>query len=334
MSFIIQKTSSSIPITASANTASKLCSACLPAARRHFSQSATTNESKAKRKSRLVRKNHLEHKQQIATQLKLQQPNPVTGAAKSNDQLWQNSKLKNVLLDRQQVWGNTVSVLSGETSSSSSSSSTSISTTEQESQETRESDSADNASEFQLIEPTLPTHLNFGLDPAIIKDFSTNFPLVATSAAIGPHLSATHLLAKRFSEASGKELEKRNSMLRVLDLRNANAKGIEVENTRRIIKAFGEHEGDSGRPEVQAAIITARIHNLLSHLTTQPRDVNNRRPLRSLIQQRAKVLKYLRSVDVARYETCLKDIGVEPRAVEGEVIVEKKTLRELIRGAQ
>lgn len=51
-----------------------------------------------------------------------------------------------------------------------------------------------------------------------------------------------------------------------------------------------------------------------------------------MIQQRAKVLKYLRSLDVARYDVCLAKIGVEPRAVEGEVIVTKKGLRSIIRG--
>lgn len=81
-----------------------------------------------------------------------------------------------------------------------------------------------------------------------------------------------------------------------------------------------------------AAILTSRIHGLLSHLVSQPRDIHNRRPLQSLIQQRAKVLKYLRAVDVQRYEDILPRIGVEARSVEGEVIVTKGKLRELIRG--
>lgn len=78
--------------------------------------------------------------------------------------------------------------------------------------------------------------------------------------------------------------------------------------------------------------MTSRIHSLLSHLVSQPRDIHSRRPLQSLIQQRAKVLKYLRSIDVQRYENILPRIGVEARSVEGEVIVTKPKLRELIRG--
>lgn len=80
-----------------------------------------------------------------------------------------------------------------------------------------------------------------------------------------------------------------------------------------------------------AAILTSRIHSLTTHLISQPRDIHNRRPLRSLIHQRAKVLKYLRTVNVLRYEECLSKIGVQGRAVEGEVVVTKQGLRELIR---
>lgn len=76
-----------------------------------------------------------------------------------------------------------------------------------------------------------------------------------------------------------------------------------------------------------------RIRSLSSHLISSPRDVQNRQALRLLISRRAKVLKYLRAVSVARYEECLERIGVEPRAVEGEVVVSKQELRTLIRGA-
>lgn len=82
-----------------------------------------------------------------------------------------------------------------------------------------------------------------------------------------------------------------------------------------------------------AAILTSRIHSLTDHLISSPRDIHNRRPLRALIQQRAKVLKYLQSINVSRYEACLVQIGVEARAVQGEVIVTKAEMRTLIKGA-
>lgn len=79
--------------------------------------------------------------------------------------------------------------------------------------------------------------------------------------------------------------------------------------------------------------MTSRIHSLTAHLITAPRDVHNRRPLRSLIQQRAKILRYLKTKDVTRYQNCLEAIGVQGRAVEGEVFITKGELRTLIKGA-
>lgn len=76
-----------------------------------------------------------------------------------------------------------------------------------------------------------------------------------------------------------------------------------------------------------------RIRSLSAHLVSSPRDVQNRQALRLLVARRAKVLKYLRAVSVARYEECLEQVGIEPRAVEGEVVVRKEELRTMIRGA-
>lgn len=75
-----------------------------------------------------------------------------------------------------------------------------------------------------------------------------------------------------------------------------------------------------------------RIRSLAQHLISLPRDIQNRQALRLMIARRARVLKYLRKVSVTRYEDVLDKIGVEPRAVEGEVIVTKEELRTMIRG--
>lgn len=71
---------------------------------------------------------------------------------------------------------------------------------------------------------------------------------------------------------------------------------------------------------------------MFEHLKACPRDVENRQALRQLVQKRGKILKYLRRVSVTRYEDTLVKIGVEPRAVEGEIILRKNELRTLIRG--
>lgn len=64
-----------------------------------------------------------------------------------------------------------------------------------------------------------------------------------------------------------------------------------------------------------------RIHSLADHRESMPRDIHSKRGLRALVMQRAKVLKYLKRQDLARYAQCLKDIGVEQRAVEGEIMI-------------
>ncbi|KAK4700454.1 small subunit ribosomal protein S15, partial [Phenoliferia sp. Uapishka_3] len=287
-----------------------------------FSTSSTLLESKSRRKARLQRKAHLDSKALLTRSHALSAPDPVLGHARGNAQIWQNSLLKGVLLDRKDVWGNTVSVLPGEKSGSSTSSVGA--TAEGEGAETAEGALAQQKDRL----------FNFGLDSNEVEQLVEALPLIGAyqSTREGGMPASKLIQDKRFEKALEGEMVKRDALLRIIDLRNAASKGIEVENTRRIVEAFGREKGDTGSPEVQAAIMTSRIHSLATHLTSQPRDVHNRRPLRSLIQKRSKVLKYLRSLDVKRYETCLAKIGVERRAVEGEVVVTKKGLRSIIRG--
>ncbi|EJU02678.1 S15/NS1 RNA-binding domain-containing protein [Dacryopinax primogenitus] len=112
-----------------------------------------------------------------------------------------------------------------------------------------------------------------------------------------------------------------NYLSRILDLRNANAQGIAFENRRRCIKVFGETESDSGRPEVQAAILTAQIRNLWNHLQTHRKDVHNQRSLKTMVHKRAKILKYLERLDSQRFDAVLPRLGIDPRAIRGEIIV-------------
>jgi len=112
-------------------------------------------------------------------------------------------------------------------------------------------------------------------------------------------------------------------LARLISLRNANAKGIAFENRKRIIATFSEPSNphDPGRPEVQAALLTYKIRNLWNHLQTFKRDVGNRRGLTHLVHQRAKILRYLKNTDRDRYDAVLARLGLEPGAVEGELVV-------------
>ena len=70
--------------------------------------------------------------------------------------------------------------------------------------------------------------------------------------------------------------------------------------------------------------MTYRIRNLADHLARARHDNSNRRAMTKLVHQRSKVLRYLKSRDPVRYQAFLPRIGVEARAVEGEIVVPGK----------
>lgn len=70
-----------------------------------------------------------------------------------------------------------------------------------------------------------------------------------------------------------------------------------------------------------AALLTMKIRKLWDHLQRNRRDVSNRRSIRQLVHQRAKILKYLKRLDRGRYETVLGRLGIEEGAIEGELVV-------------
>lgn len=67
--------------------------------------------------------------------------------------------------------------------------------------------------------------------------------------------------------------------------------------------------------------MTYQIRNLWDHLSKFKKDIANRRSLRRLVHQRAKILKYLKRVDRDRYDVVLERLGLEPASVEGELVV-------------
>ena len=77
-----------------------------------------------------------------------------------------------------------------------------------------------------------------------------------------------------------------------------------------IIKEFAVHEGDTGSPEVQIAILTNRIVYLTEHLKEHKKDHHSRRGLLKLVGQRRNMLDYLRRKDIERYRAILEKLGL------------------------
>ena len=77
-----------------------------------------------------------------------------------------------------------------------------------------------------------------------------------------------------------------------------------------IIKEYATHEGDTGSPEVQIAILTERIAELTEHLKVNPKDHHSRRGLLKMVGQRRGMLDYLKKTDIERYRAIVQKLGL------------------------
>jgi small subunit ribosomal protein S15 len=77
-----------------------------------------------------------------------------------------------------------------------------------------------------------------------------------------------------------------------------------------IIEQYKTHETDTGSPEVQVAILTARISYLTEHLKTHAKDHASRRGLLKLVGQRRRLLRYLQTTDSNRYQAVISSLGL------------------------
>ncbi|MCR5528594.1 MAG: 30S ribosomal protein S15 [Saccharofermentans sp.] len=81
-------------------------------------------------------------------------------------------------------------------------------------------------------------------------------------------------------------------------------------NKAEIIKEYALKEGDTGSPEVQIAILTARINHLTEHLKTHKGDHHSRRGLLMMVGKRRGLLDYLAQVDIERYRSIIAKLGI------------------------
>lgn len=77
-----------------------------------------------------------------------------------------------------------------------------------------------------------------------------------------------------------------------------------------IIKEYATHEGDTGSPEVQVAVLTTRINELTEHLKVHKKDHHSRRGLLKMVGQRRGLLAYLKKVDIERYRSLIERLGL------------------------
>lgn len=85
---------------------------------------------------------------------------------------------------------------------------------------------------------------------------------------------------------------------------------IAKEKKQAIIKEYARTEGDTGSPEVQIAILTARISELTEHLKENKKDHHSRRGMLKMIGQRRGLLAYLKKTDIERYRALIERLGL------------------------
>ena len=85
---------------------------------------------------------------------------------------------------------------------------------------------------------------------------------------------------------------------------------ITKEQKAELSAKYGVKEGDTGSPEVQIAILTARINDLNEHFKVHPNDYHSRRGLLKMVGQRRNLLAYLKGKDIERYRTLIQQLGL------------------------
>ena len=85
---------------------------------------------------------------------------------------------------------------------------------------------------------------------------------------------------------------------------------IYKEKKQAIVKESARKQGDTGSPEVQVAVLTARIKELTDHLKEHPKDHHSRRGMLKMVGQRRGLLAYLKKTDIERYRSLIERLGL------------------------
>jgi len=85
---------------------------------------------------------------------------------------------------------------------------------------------------------------------------------------------------------------------------------ITAERKKEVVAQYATKDGDTGSPEVQVAVLSERINNLTDHFKMHSKDNHSRRGLIKMVSTRRKLLDYVKSTDVKRYEALIERLGL------------------------
>lgn len=86
--------------------------------------------------------------------------------------------------------------------------------------------------------------------------------------------------------------------------------GYTKESKKQLVEEYKTHDGDTGSPEVQIALLSGRISYLNDHFKEHKKDHHSRRGLLKLVGQRRRQLDYLKKIDIERYRTIIGKLGI------------------------
>ncbi|GAV51731.1 hypothetical protein ZYGR_0AF02020 [Zygosaccharomyces rouxii] len=121
---------------------------------------------------------------------------------------------------------------------------------------------------------------------------------------------------------------RREAISRILSMRNADNKNLLKMALKLAREEFQRFPGDTGSSEVQAACMTIRIHNLVKHIKDHQKDFANIRILRMLVQQRQRILRYLKRDNPERYYWTLEKLGLTDSVVMQEFNMDRRYMQD------
>lgn len=122
-----------------------------------------------------------------------------------------------------------------------------------------------------------------------------------------------------FPEAvAAKEEKKRKAVLTILNMKNTNSQDKKKQIISFARKEFQRFDGDTGSPEVQAAVMTGKIHHLFKHIKHNKKDYPNIQTVRKLVNQRQRILKYLKRDNPEQYYYTIARLGLTDDVITKE----------------
>lgn len=131
-----------------------------------------------------------------------------------------------------------------------------------------------------------------------------------------------------FGSAAEAEARKKSAVLTILNLRNSSSKDKKKLAIERAKTEFARKEGDTGSPEVQAAILTVKIHLGMDHMKRSFKDKEHIQHVRELVQQRQSILKYLKKQRPQDYYYCIEKLGLTDDVITREFNMDRQYLQD------